>query len=414
MNTQQKLYEQNILINRMPPLLTREQTMDRLTYLPPLPGDVRAIPRHERLHHMLVLQELHIASDPELQMSDAIDLIIRGNYRTLDPRLPETWAHLAEEHDARRRPRPPAMSASMTGPAGTGKTTSIQHKLCSLEQTIIHEKFPGSSRPFKQLVYLSVEVPASGKAKDFAARLMYEMDRVCDEDRFGSLLSRESGEYSGRYMLERWRRAAKTSFLGLLHLDEIQNLFKIPTLAKRRSKKNNDDEIPNLAIVEDETLRALLGFMNSGIPLLISGTLDGFSALNSRLSTAQRIMFAGRHQLNPYRTIQDEFYQRLLENLLNYQYVSKRLDYSDALATLILELTGGVVRMIIALWFLAHRVAFDRGSDDDLRVEDFKYAADLYLAPLKAGLNATQTNDPAKMRNFSDLRATENFFWVPN
>ncbi|MYN26949.1 ATP-binding protein [Duganella levis] len=414
MNTQLKLYDQNILIDRMPQLLNREQTMDRLTYLPPMPKNVEAIPRHERLHHMLVLQELHIASDTELQLSDAIDLIIRGNYRTLDPRLPETWAHISEETDSVRRPRPPAMSASMTGPAGTGKTTSIQHKLCSFEQTIMHEKFPGSSRPFKQLVYLSVEVPASGKAKDLAARLMYEMDRVCGEDRFSSVLSREAGTSTGRQLLERWRRAAKSSFLGLLHLDEIQNLFKIPTLATRRSKKASDDEIPNLAIVEDETLRALLGFMNGGIPLLISGTLDGFSALNSRLSTSQRIMFAGRHQLNPYRTIQDEFYQTLLETLLNYQYVSRRLEYSEALATLILELTGGIVRMIIALWFLAHRVAFDRGSGDELRVEDFKYAADIYIAPLKSGLDAARSNDPARMRNFSDLRATENFFWTPN
>lgn len=410
MNASFSLYEQNVLVNRLRPLMSREKTIGTLTYLPPIPKNVRSIPRYERLHYLLALQELHIPSETEARMSDTVDLLLRGNYRTLDPQLPETWAFISEEK-AGRRPRPPAMSAVVTGLPGTGKSSSAQHILTSIEQTIEHAKFPMSSKPFKQLVWLSCEVPASGRAKDFAARLMYETDRALGTDRFSETLSR--GTSKGHDMLEMWRKAARSNFLGLLHLDEIQNLFKIPSLAQRRMKKSADEDPPKLAIVEDECLRALLGFMNSGIPLLVSGTPDGFNALNSRLSTSQRIMFGGRHLFTAYRNIKDEFYVDLLSTLLDYQFVAKPIKYSEAFAELILELTGGFVRIIIALWFLAHRVAFDRhkDGDDDLLVEDFKRAADIFLAPLKPALDAARSNSPTKMRNFSDLVAVDDAFW---
>lgn len=410
MNTVMDLYEHNILINRLRPIMSREKTAETLTYLPPIPKNVSGIPRYERLHYLLTLQELHIPSETEVRMSDTVDLLLRGNYRTLDPTLSDTWAFISEEKTG-RRPRPPAMSAAITGLPGTGKSCSAQHVLSSIEQTIEHADFPKSSRPLTQLVYLSCEVPASGRAKDFAARLMHEMDRACGTDRFAETLSREGAK--GRDMLEMWRKAARSSFLGLLHLDEIQNLFKIPSLAHRRRKRSGTDEPPQLAIVEDECLRALLSFMNSGIPLLISGTPDGFNALNSRLSTSQRILFGGRHLFLPYRGINDQFYDDLLRTLLDYQFVAKPLTYSVAFAELILELTGGFIRIIIALWFLAHRVAFERhnNGDDDLRAEDFKRAADIFLAPLRPALEAARSNNPEKMRNFSDLMAVDDTFW---
>ena len=66
--------------------------------------------------------------------------------------------------------------------------------------------------------------------------------------------------------------------------------------------------------------------------------------------------------------------------------------------------------MIIALWIAAHRVAFER-TEDDLRLEDFRVAADTYLAPVAPAVAALRSNDPKRMGRYEDLAPRDHGFW---
>jgi len=76
-----------------------------------------------------------------------------------------------------------------------------------------------------------------------------------------------------------------------------------------------------------------------------------------------------------------------------------------------IELTAGVPRLIVALWFAAHRVALER-TDDTLRLDDFQKAASRYLAPVQPAVLALRSGDPAKMMQFEDLMPTDDTFWA--
>lgn len=135
----------NMLVERMRPMLPRDEMLGLLNYLPPISANIADVPRHVRIHHLQMLRELHIVSKEEAKLSDSIDLMIRDSYRHRDPRSASTWATLRGEGFG-TRPTPSAMAALVTGFSGTGKTSAIRNVLGTYDQIIVHDNFPGASQ----------------------------------------------------------------------------------------------------------------------------------------------------------------------------------------------------------------------------------------------------------------------------
>lgn len=409
-------YAGNILIEGLGPVLTREDAYKSLMYLPPPPRNPGEIPLHLRLHHLLSVRDLHIPSAEGAKVHQSIDLLTRQGYRYRNPAAPKTWSHLTGEPNVHKTPRAPAMAALVVGHSGTGKTEAILRALnCYPTQVITHDSFPRLKGPHHQMVALSVDVPPSGRSADLAANLMTAWDTAMEKAglgpymRFATSLARERRD--GQRMLDEWRQVALSHFLGALHLDEVQNFFKLATLKQRRSKKS--DERAELAIVEDQCLRWILTLLNTWeIPVILSGTPDGVGALTKRLSTIQRIVGGGYHHLPPFQgPDHPDFKELFFRQLQRYQYVMHPVSDPDALRSQMIELTAGVPRLIVALWFAAHRVALER-TDDTLRLDDFQKAASRYLAPVQPAVVALRSGDPAKMMQFEDLMPTDDTLWA--
>lgn len=307
-------------------------------------------------------------------------------------------------------PRPPSFGAAVEGISGVGKTEGILRCLnCFPSPVIEHESFPRLVGPHRQVVWLSAEVPSTGKTVDLATNLMIEWDRVTGGSRFESAIGRSRPD--GMRMLNEWRQVAVGHFLGILHLDEVQNFFKLPTIRRRRSGKGSDT--PELSIVEDQCIKWILTLMNTWqIPLLVSGTPDGIHAITKRLSNLQRVVTSGYHAFTHFQSASEPAYREIfLPQLGRYQYVEHKLPINDALADLIIELTAGVPRLIIALWMSAHRIAFERSSND-LRIEDFRKAANSYLALAVPAVAALRSNDPVRMARYEDLVPRQSSYWA--
>ena len=415
-------YAGNVLVQAMGPIPSPEDAMAQLTFLPPVPASISSIPKHVRLHHLVRLREMHIPSWEEGRIAATTDLILRNGYLHRDPAITTTWRCINGTRSAAAMPRIPAMATAVVGHSGTGKTQSILRSLCGYPgQVIWHESLPQIARPHAQLLWLSTDVPESGRTVDLARALMRTYDRVMREynpdfpPRFESQLN--SAKPDGGRLLAEWQQVALAQFLGVLHLDEVQNFFKLPTLEKRRNRKG-DGAPPQLSIVEDQCLKWILTLTNRWqIPVIFSGTPDGIGAMTSRMATIERLTVGGFHQLNPFSDPSSPAFRDIfLKQLLAYQYVAKPLALSSELAALIVELTGGVPRLIAALWFGAHRIAFER-TGNDLRLEDFRDAARTLLAPIAPAVKALRSGDPEKMARYEDLtRLNDNFwetFWLP-
>lgn len=336
--------------------------------------------------------------------------MIRQNYRYLDPTKATTWSTVSGEHALITPRRAPAFGAAGVGHSGTGKTDTIDRCLRSYPQVIRHKSFPRLVGEHLQVNWLSVNVPGSGRSVDLATDLMREFDRVTGSNRFASDLAKEKRD--GMKMLDSWRQVATAHFLGVLHLDEVQNLFKLATLKKRRGKSGAPEDAPELSIVEDQFLKWLLVLMNTWqVPILLSGTPDGISALTRRLSTTERIVSSGYHVFHPFEDATDGNFRRtFLEQLGKYQFVQKPIQVDDELAKLVIELTGGIQRLIIALWIAAQRVALERNKGE-LLLSDFRKAAATYLAPVAPAVAALRSKDPVKMGKYEDLMPRDDAFW---
>jgi hypothetical protein len=406
-------YADNILIQGLGPIRSRQEAASSLVALPKRPPkDIGGIPRHIRLHMLMDVRDLHIPSVEGLQLFESIDMMIRRNYHHLHPSSASTWSKISGEPVQYQLPlNAPAFGAAVEGVSGSGKSQAILRCLGRYPQQVIkHASFFRMTNGLQQVVWLSLDVPASGRATDLAAALMTAWKQVTGSTRFDKTLLGE--RRYGMQMLDEWRQVASTHFLGLLHLDEVQNFFKLSTLDQRRRRKV-EEAPPELSIVEDMCIKWILTLMNTWhIPLLVSGTPDGIGALTRRLSNAERIVTSGYHAFKHFTDVEDPvFRQQFLPRLGLYQYVAKPLPVTDELAELIMEKTAGVQRLIIALWVAAHRVAFER-KDDDLRLDDFRVAADTYLAPVGPAVNALLSNDPKRMGRYEDLVTRDHSFWA--
>ncbi|MBT3066729.1 AAA family ATPase [Rhodoferax sp. U11-2br] len=404
-------YAGNILTQGLGPILSRMETAKALTELPKRLHSMDGIPPHIAMHHLMAIRDFHIPGVEECRLHQTNDLMIRQNYRYLDPTVAATWATVSGDRVAYSHSRAPAYSGAVVGHSGTGKTEGVLRCLRIYPQQVIqHGSFPRMVGPHKQVVWLSINVPASGRTVDLGTDLMRESDRVTGENRFASELSKERRD--GMKMLDSWRQWATSHLLGLLHLDEVQNLFKLATLKKRRTRSGVPSEAPELSIVEDQFLKWILILMNTWhVPLLLSGTPDGIGALTRRLSTTERIVTSGYHVFQHFDSVTDSNYRKnFLEQLGKYQYVQKKLPVDDELANLILELTGGIQRLIVALWIAAHRVALER-NDGSLTLNDFRMAAATYLAAVAPAVAAFRSKDPVKMARYEDLLPRNDAMW---
>ncbi|GAA6143175.1 AAA family ATPase [Hydrogenophaga sp. 5NK40-0174] len=401
---------ENLLIKGLKSIPSEQDALQRLLYLPAVPVDISSIPLHVRLYRLMEVRDLHIPSPVERQLLQTVDLMVRSGYSYRDPRKASTWASIGGEGELMGIRLPKATASAVEGLSGVGKTEACLRSLHSLgPQVVRHESFPHLVGGLNQVVWLSVEVPASGRAIDLARALMLAWDEATGGNRFTTSLERARND--GMRSLEEFRQVAKSGFLGVLHLDEIQNLFKARPLKERQRRANVDRA--DLSIVEDQVLRWFLSLTNSGqIPILVSGTPDGIGALTKRFSTAQRINTAGYFKFDRFTSSHESQYRKFfLKSLERYQYVDKPIAVDDHLAEHLLALTAGVPRILIALWIAAHRISFERRRGVDLTLQDFETASHTLLAPLAPAIEAIQEGNPTKMNRYEDLITDDTSFW---
>lgn len=400
------LYSNNILISRLPPIPSRLEIMQNQTRIAEIPKNFLEMENIVRLHYLMdLMTDFNIPSAESLRLSTSIDLMIRKRYQTQNPNSPTTWQYLYNsELNPKASIGPSCNSASLSGHAGVGKTSAVLHGLNYYPQIIKHDNFPNILGSHHQMVWQSIEVPGSGKLIDFVSQLRYQWDATCCtflpeyKPRF---LSDKVIKTSNSFeMFQEWTQVAKSHFLGILHIDEVQNFFDIAALKKRQSERNMSNI--QMRVIEDKLLRNILALINTGLPILFSGTPDGIAALSTRFSTAQRISQFGHHELHRFESENDEEYLVFIRQLMKYQFVSKPITDLEQLAKLLLQLTAGIKRLIISLWIGAHRVVYEEDKDA-LTFNHFKVAENRQFKLARPAVRALLSGDTTQIRNHIDL-----------
>lgn len=399
-------YAGNLLIDKLPPIPDAQTILEHQNSLPQIPDNIVEYPSEIRLHYLQDLwDKFWIPSHTGSRVAESIDLMIRHGYKCRNVSDPKTWSIIFGSPSAPKVvSNNSSIAGSLVGIPGVGKSKLIAKALSYYPQVIKHTNFPNILNEHYQMVWQSVEVPGSGKSADFALELMRKWDESLRAQGNSIQLKFErtiaSSNRDGGTMFDEWLQAAKSHFLGLLHLDEVQNFFDIPSLKQRQMAIKNEKIAPK--IKDDKLLKNILNLTNSGLPILISGTPDGINFITSRLSTSQRISTFGYNELLRYESPDDREYQVFLNQLMKYQYVKTPLMDTDGLAGLLLQLTGGIKRLIISLWIEAHKCAYTR-AQDNLLLEDFITAERINFKIIRPAIHAIESGNPKFITQYLDL-----------
>jgi len=408
-------YKNNILISACGPILSKEELVKHLSYFPEIPSGIVNVPFEILRHQMMSVRLLHIPSKPGIEVAQSIDLMLRQGYLNRNPKDVSTWRALYNNsNDLKTQipPEAPTLAAYISGISGTGKSRAVQRALQYYPQVFTHQNFPNMKSPFNQLIWIKVDAPSSGKSSDLAYALMRETDRLLNSTHFAKYYDGSSKSLNGARLLDIWLAKAQAHLLGLLVIDEMSNFFQIETLKKRMQKNSSDQKLP-LRIVDDETIKFCLNLNNtSNIPFIGIGTPDGMQAFATRLSTSERLISGGYHEFVNDKSATDSYFEKyMMNNLFKYQWFSEKLENTSELRELIYILSAGVPRIYIALWYLAHRSAYDRGASC-LKKVDFIHASNHYMAPLKPAISALLSKAPNMLSNYEDLLPRDDVFWA--
>lgn len=399
-------YRDNQLIEACGPILSPLELTQKLTNIPPFPAQVLNEPLHVRKHNVASIWDLHIPSLEGVRLAETIDLMLRQGYARCRPGTPDFWKRLYKDQHPISKP----ISAAVVGISGVGKSVAIENALKIYPQYVDHGRLPGFVSPYRQLIWMKVDAPESGKLIDLAANLMIALDAALGTEHFEEELTRRNKR--GPDMIRFWLKIASKYSLGFLVIDEIQNLFKQAQLKMRRISQSSKFARPELRIIEDEALKHILAAQNNwGIPIMIAGTPDGVEAFNTRMSTMQRLTTFGFHKFQNISKEDDPTYLKNIFPVLNkYQWVNRKLASSNEFSRVVYKLSGGVPRIYTAVWSAAHRFAFD-GNRDELTLKDFEAGFHQYLLPLKPAVDALLSNDPRKLAFYEDALPKDPQFW---
>lgn len=399
-------YVGNPLIEPMGPIPDEKTLMSRLTCRPSLPPKgIIDVPKQVRLHQLMSFRSLHIPMLEGTRLAMTADLLIRQGYVGRLPTSPETWAAIYGERAISNRP--PPLAAACIGCSGAGKSTSSERFFSGIPQTVRHKKFPNMADGLTQVLYLKVDVPASGGATELAEAL----DRKLDDALGLYEYVRPRSRATALERLAGFVRRASAHFLGILVLDEIENLFKLQTLkARRLSSKSPERE--RLRVADDVAMKWVVNLCNaSPFPILVCGTPEAMEIMARRLSAAERFTTGGFHLFMPSPNHEDRYARTILEEFCKYQWFEERISATGELGLLVHQLTAGIPRIRTALWFLAHRCAFERNARG-LELKDFRQAADVFLRPVKPAVEAILSKAPDALSRYEDLLPETSMFWA--
>ena len=272
-------------------------------------------------------------------------------------------------------------SAGLFGPSGTGKTKSVRQILRLIPQVIHHSNYRGSVVDETQVTWLRVECPATPRA--LCASILEKTDDILGtnyDDTYGGTRSTTSDMMPGVH------RLVRNHSLGVLVIDEIQNLFT----TKNRSNEELESFIVH--IVNDW-----------GVPVLLVGTSENFDVISQNFRIRRRL--TGLPQPQWGRLDQNDPEWTLLTNaLLKYRYVKKDIAV-DKLRPLLFDLTQGIPDLLRKLFTLALLHAINEKIEEitpevlQAVMKKSLYQNDSYLDRLRRGLKPSgdyQTVEPAQ------------------
>lgn len=364
-------YKGNPFIEALPEITSSNEIVSKLAYFPPYDKEERQLDSQFRVHLVGRLYDVFQPLMIHLDLESRISRVIRQGYvgrNVLDK------AFISNSY------RSTAGSFTFLGVSGMGKTTVVNRILSMYPQVIVHSKYKDIGLSRYQVVYLRLECSYDGSIKGLCLSFFSKVDEILGTDyysRFGS------GKLSVDNMLVAMSNIAKNISLGLLVIDEIQNLSK--------SKSGGADRMLNFFVTLVNTI---------GLPVLLIGTPEAMGVLQGKFRQARR--GSGQGDLVFERLDNDINFNLLINAIWGYQWTKKPTALTDELIDILYDQSQGIIDITVKLYALAQTKAISSGKEA-ITPELIKQVADESLKLVKPMLNALRTGNIIEIAKYPDI-----------
>lgn len=276
----------------------------------------------------------------------AVERAIKKGYSAKNPLSPTTAQYLHYLVDERPdiEPRtgffqPKGDGLTLIGESGVGKTSMVEQVLGYFPNVIEHGAYKGQLLEFKkQVVWVKVDCPSNSSVRDLCEEILSTLDLTLDR-----VKTKPAGTIGA--LVRQLEQRMKSSFLGILVIDEMQNLK-----FKRTGGENN-------------LLKFLHRLMNKlGVPIFFVANPPFDDSLIKELKAARRAESGYHHTMSVLKR-DSVSWNAFVEQLWNYQWTSVYTDLTKDLNDKLHSLSVGNIDMASRTYREAQRLVI--GSDDE-------------------------------------------------
>ncbi|CAM5779384.1 ATP-binding protein [Brevibacillus borstelensis] len=382
-------YRDNPLLEALPPILSKSEVIQTMAQYPYFDPNERQMDSHYRFHLIQRLFSLFFQPLPvHLDLESRISRLIRQGYINRNPLAAHHNESLIKGYEGIVSGRialsqnTTAAGLTIIGASGMGKSTTVNRILHLYPQVVAHSIYKGQHFNQLQTVWLKLECPHDSSVRGLVNNFFTQMDAILGTDYF--MKFGKNSRLSAQSLLPVVSQICRNSCLGLLVIDEIQNL---------NARSSGGEQMLNFFVSLSNTL--------GGIPLIFIGTPKAVSVLQSEFRQARRGSGQGDLIWLPMKR-EDQSWHLFLQGMWEYQWLRKPVPLTNELSNCIYEQSCGISDIAVKLFVMSQIRAITSGKEE-LTTELITQVAKESLKLVQPMLNAMRSGNPAKIAKYGDI-----------
>ncbi len=383
-------YRDNPFIEALPNILSPKESLSKLRYLPDYNNDERYLPAHLRIHCVERISDLIIPLNKHIEAEQFISRAIRHGYKSRNP-LSIEYTRLLNAGSAAIKAkdisvvktigqfRSTACGQVTLGMSGIGKSTVFESVLMHYPQVITHTRYKDKILYVKQVVWLKLECPFDGGINGLCLKFFKAMDSL-----LGTTYYKKFGKgKSSEHMLPEMSQVATLHGLGVLVIDEIQNLDQ--------AKSGGEKKMLNFFVELINTF---------SLPIILIGTYKASFLFDSVFRDSRRVS----GQIDPiWRNLSnDREWERFIKTLWEYQWTRNTNPLTQKIVDVLYDESQGIVDIAVKLFKLAQWRAITTGRE--IIDSNIIHSVSIdYLKLIKPMLDAIKSRIDKNIRKYEDI-----------
>lgn len=268
-----------------------------------------------------------------------------------------------------------------------GKSTMVESVLRSYPQVLAHKSYGGAKFAATQIVWLKINCPHNGSLSALCRSFFHAVDQATGTTNYAQKYGHP--KITIDTLISGMRQVAATYYLGVLVIDELQNL----SVAKSGGAELMMNYFMNLR----SEIRT---------PLILVGTYKAVSLFGQEMRFARRASENGLTDLFRPTDHKDPTWRAVVEAIWRYQWLRKPSELTEEIYETLFDCCQGITEVLVALFSYAQEIAIADDSDDDCAAVSAELIRESYESAfvlMHPSIDALRSNDVRKLQLFEDL-----------